>query len=217
MRGTGVLLVEGKDEELVLPRLCEAHGINFKDSSIALTQKGGYTELLKGLRTDLKSAVAEGIDTVGVIIDADESATSRWEAIRDRLIKTGYVNVPITPYKIGTIIPGDDINDLPTVGIWLMPDNEDTGMLETLMALLIRDRATNPLWQFAEQATHQIYENHKPFSENRKPKAMLHTWLAWQKKPGTPMAQAITATYLDAKNPAADHFIAWIKRLFQLT
>jgi hypothetical protein len=216
MGETKVLLVEGRDEELVLPRLCESRGINFNESSIFLKQKGGYTEILKGLKTDLKSAVAEGIDTIGIVIDADDSADSRWEAICGRLKQAGYDNIPVIPDKTGTVIPADDMNDLPAVGVWLMPDNEDKGMLETLMAWLIRDRATNPIWRFAEQTTNDIYENHQPFPENRKPKAMLHTWLAWQKKPGTPMAQAITATYLDAKSPAADDFIAWIKRLFQL-
>lgn len=217
MEGTKLLLVEGKDEELVLPRLCERRDINFKSSSISIQQRGGYTELLKGLKIDLNSAVSKGINIVGIILDADENVDSRWRAVRDRLIQTGYSNIPALPDKTGTIIPGDDINDLPTVGVWLMPDNEDSGMLETLMGLLVRDRENNPVWCFAEQATASIYENHQPFPENRKPKAVLHTWLAWQKKPGTPIAQAITATYLDANNPAADHFINWIKRLFQLT
>lgn len=121
------------------------------------------------------------------------------------------------PDKSGTIIPGDENQDLPTIGIWLMPDNEDPGMLETLMALLVPRRDANPVWLFAEQATASVYQDHRPFPAARKPKALLHTWLAWQKKPGTPIAQAITASYLDANSQAADHFVAWIKRLFQLT
>lgn len=217
MAGARVLLVEGKDEELVLPRLCQARGIDFNQSAISVRQKGGYTEILKGLKTEIKAAAGNGIEILGIVIDADDSRDSRWQAVRDRLIQSGYVDLPSLPDKRGTIIPRDDSQDLPTIGVWLMPDNEDPGMLETLMALLVPRRDSNPVWLFAEQATTSVYENHQPFSAVRKPKALLHTWLAWQEKPGTPIAQAITASYLEAGNPAADHFVAWIKRLFQLT
>jgi hypothetical protein len=44
----------------------------------------------------------------------------------------------------------------------------------------------------------------------------IHTWLAWQKRPGIPMGLAITAHYLDASAPAAQLFVRWIRRLFDL-
>ena len=211
-----MLLVEGKDEELVLPRLCESRGIKFRESYVVLQSKGGYTELLKGIPIEVKSADVNGLEILGIVIDADEDASTRWQAIRDRLAKLGYANLPPIPHKAGTIIPGDELGVLPTIGIWLMPDNEAKGMLETLIGLLVPNREANSLWQYAEQATTFVYDNHKPFPVTHKPKAVLHTWLAWQKKPGTPIGQAITATYLDANNPAADAFITWIKQLFQL-
>lgn len=211
-----VLWVEGRDEEVVLPILCNSKGINLTNSSIALKDKKGYTELLKGIPLQIKSADADGLEILGIVIDADENASNRWQAVRGRLADAGYKNLPKRQDKIGTIIPADDSNNLPSVGVWLMPDNEVEGMLETLISFLVPNHGANPLWQYAEQTANFVCDNHKSFSPAKKPKAVLHTWLAWQKKPGTPIGQAITATYLDANNPAADAFITWIKRLFQL-
>lgn len=94
MAGSKVLLVEGRDEELVLPRLCQARGIDFSQSGISIRSKGGYTEILKGLKPEIKAAAGNGIEILGIVIDADDSKDSRWQAVRDRLIQSGYVHTP---------------------------------------------------------------------------------------------------------------------------
>jgi hypothetical protein len=43
--------------------------------------------------------------------------------------------------------------------------------------------------------------------------AHIHTWLAWQADPGTPMGLAITKKYLDANAPSAANFLRWVDRL----
>jgi len=211
-----VLWVEGRDEEVVLPILCESKGISLANLSICLKDKKGYTELLKGIPVQIKSADADGLEILGIVIDADENVGNRWKAVRNRLIEAGYKNPPTKPDKKGTVILGDDTNYLPTVGIWLMPNNDEKGMLETLIGFLVPSRSTNELWQYAEQTTNIVFDKHKSFLESKKPKAVLHTWLAWQKKPGLPIGTAITAKYLKTDHPAVDDFICWIKRLFQL-
>ena len=45
-------------------------------------------------------------------------------------------------------------------------------------------------------------------------KAILHTWLAWQKEPGRPYGVAIKARYFGATSAAADQFVAWFERVF---
>jgi hypothetical protein len=45
-------------------------------------------------------------------------------------------------------------------------------------------------------------------------KALIHTWLAWQDDPGTPLGQAITKRYFDADAPHVDQLLAWLTRLF---
>lgn len=211
-----VLWVEGWDEKIVLPLLCESKGFSLSKSSVEITEKKGYTELLKSLPIQIKSADIDGLETLGIVIDADESVGNRWEAVRNRLRQAGYEKLPKKPDRSGTIIPGDADNDLPTVGVWLMPDNAADGMLETLIAFLVPNQNANPLWEYAEQSTTFVCDNYQAFSPAKKPKAVLHTWLAWQKKPGTPIGQAIAARYLETDHPVVDDFIHWLRRLFQL-
>ena len=97
-----------------------------------------------------------------------------------------------------------------------MPNNRLPGILESFIAFLIPNRESNPLWQYAMQCIAGIPDDQKAFSDVRLPKAQLHTWLAWQKEPGKPIGQAISADYLKANSKEADNFINWIKRLFQL-
>jgi hypothetical protein len=47
-------------------------------------------------------------------------------------------------------------------------------------------------------------------------KAQLHTWLAWQEQPGTPLGLAITNRYLDADALHAQQLMDWIRQLFDL-
>ena len=54
------------------------------------------------------------------------------------------------------------------------------------------------------------------YIEAHRPKALIHTWLAWQKKPGMPMGQAITAKALKHDSAIALTFIAWLRHLFQI-
>lgn len=49
-----VLWVEGRDEVVVLPILCESKGINLANSAIALMERKGYTDLLKGIPIQIK-------------------------------------------------------------------------------------------------------------------------------------------------------------------
>jgi hypothetical protein len=211
-----VLWVEGRDEEVVLPILCASKGINLANSFVTLQERKGYTELLKGIPIQIKSADIDGLEILGIVIDADENVGNRWQAVRNRLVQAGYKKLPKNPKMTGTIIQGNDESNLPTVGVWLMPDNVAEGMLETLIAFLVPNQANNPLWQYANQTTSFVFDNYQSFSLAKQPKAVLHTWLAWQKKPGTPIGQAITAHYLDTDHPVVDDFIAWIKLLFQL-
>jgi hypothetical protein len=42
-----------------------------------------------------------------------------------------------------------------------------------------------------------IPEAERRFGPLAEPKAIIHTWLAWQKEPGKPLGTAITARFLD--------------------
>lgn len=201
------LLVEGNDDFHALCNLFIRHGL---PDVFGIKEKKGYIGVLDTLNEELKRA---NLQALGIIVDADEDLQARWQALRNRLIEFGYTDIPSQPCTNGTIIPSPDF---PTVGIWIMPNNQVPGILENFIAFLIPNRDSNPAWQYALQCVEAIPAGCQAFPEVRRPKAQLHTWLAWQEEPGKPIGQAISARYFEAKTDAADVFINWLKRLFQL-
>jgi hypothetical protein len=122
----------------------------------------------------------------------------------------GYSNTPQEPEIEGTIIsqPGRA-----TVGVWIMPDNQLPGMLEDFVRLLVHEK-DKALWDRAVRSVKAIPKKERMFPEIHLAKVHLHTWLAWQEEPGTPIGLAITKRYFDANLPEAQRFIAWLRRLF---
>lgn len=144
------------------------------------------------------------------MIDADSDINARWNQIRSILSAKGYANVPAHPTPAGTIIEPPPASILPTVGVWLMPDNRSSGILENFLRFLVPQGCR--LFAHAETVLAGLPETR--FSQTAAPKALIHTWLAWQQDPGRPLGQAITARFLDDTVPEANAFLHWIQRLF---
>lgn len=96
-----------------------------------------------------------------------------------------------------------------------MPDNKLPGTLEHFCSFLIPTDDT--LWPLAENTLQQVIKQDQRFREAYSMKAQLHTWLAWQEDPGKPMGQAITKRFLDHNAQHAQHFIHWLRQLFNIT
>jgi hypothetical protein len=197
-----VLLVEGNDDFHVLAGLFKHHNI---PESFRLNETGGIDRLLETFPVQLK---ATAIERVGIVVDADLSIADRWRAIQLILRSAGFTSVPNAPDEEGTIIT--EANK-PDVGIWLMPDNRLPGLVEDFAACLIPQN--DRLSRLAHQAIDAIPINDRRFSEIHRSKVHIHTWLAWQSDPGTPMGLAITKKYLDADAPSAADFLRWVDRL----
>lgn len=199
------LLVEGKDDEHVFYSLLKHHQI---PNRFKIKNKESISNLLSTLEVELLSS---DLGSLGIIVDADTDVAARWQALRDRLIRSGYSTVPKTPDPSGTIIKEEG---RPIVGIWLMPDNTIPGMLENFVSFLIPP--DDLLWPMAEDALQKVIEKDCRFRETYHMKARLHTWLAWQEEPGKPMGQAITKHYLKADAPHAKRLMTWIRQLFNI-
>ncbi len=149
------------------------------------------------------------IDSVGIVVDADTNIGARWQSLRSILHFSGYASVPTLPDVDVTVI--SELG-LPTVGIWLMPDNVLSGMLEDFVERPVPDG--DPCFAHAQQITDGLPPHVRRYSSGHAAKARIHTWLAWQSDPGTPMGLAVTKKYLDAAAPRATGFIGWLGRLF---
>lgn len=213
-----LLLVEGKNDQHVIWSLLEHYGVpeTFEVKPIEGIDKLSasfedvFARFLDIIEVQL-TTIVEG--KVGVVIDADTDLAARWRSTRDILIKSGYNSIPQMPTPGGIIIQQ---SGKPTVGIWVMPDNQIPGMLEDFVSFLRPQ--DDLLWPFAEEAVQKVkaIEEEYRFRDKYESKARIHTWLAWQKEPGKPMGQAITARYLDADAPHAQELMAWIRQLFEL-
>jgi hypothetical protein len=204
------LLVEGKDDQHVVWALCGRHQL---PDAFAVETPGskadGIDALLDGLSVRLR---ADNLKTLGIMVDADQNLLARWQSVRDRLSASGYIDIPAQPVSGGWI---SDQTDLPRAGVWLMPDNSATGMLEDFVKRLVPDN--DVLLPYAEDVLDEIEQNDwRRYGNNDRPKSLIHTWLAWQEKPGTPMGLAITERALRHDSPLAQAFVAWLKRLFEI-
>ena len=181
---TAQLLVEGNNDKHVVWALCAQYQVP-KTFSVETPgeNNGGVDALLKSIPVRLKSS---GFRALGIILDADQDLTSRWDDVCHRLRQAGYSNLPSNPASNGSII---EVDQMPRIGIWLMPNNHLPGMLENFVSQLIPN--DDPLAAKAECVLHEIEsECLNKYAPIHHQKAFIHTWLAWQKTPGQPMGQA---------------------------
>ena len=203
MADPNVLLVEGKDDLHVLRHLLLYHSIT---EPFIIKENEGVDRLLESLPVQLKRS---GLERLGVVLDANANLPGRWETLRNIVIRSGYKDVPILPESSGTIIKQ---LDKPLVGFWLMPENTLPGMLEDFVRFLVPP--DDVLWTLANECLQLIPKQEQRFLDSHRIKAHIHTWLAWQEDPGTPMGLAITKRYFKGDAPYALKFIAWVRRLF---
>lgn len=204
MAAKSVLLVEGKDELHVLSQLLEHHQVpeNFR-----IKNKEGIDVLLETLDVEL---IAGGLECLGVVIDADTALVPRWESLRRIFAQSG-CPLPDQPDPLGTVVElsGRTLN---RVGVWVMPDNAAEGMLEDFVRSLVP--LGDALLAFAEECVDEVIARDRRFRPSYRSKALIHTWLSWQKEPGTPLGLAIKNHELDAGADYVLPLISWLRRMF---
>ena len=208
------LLVEGEEDKRVIPQLIEANGINWGNNKsewiVDIKQCDGVENLLDQslINTELK---ASNLEILGIIVDADEYPANRWESIRNILI----TKFPDIPDKLPTTGLIHKAPDSIKIGIWMMPDNQERGMLETFLKFLLPDN-TNNLWELSEDICQQASKLGAPFKDLHKDKAKIHTWLAWQNPPGRQLHNAVMERILSPTSPYAANFVNWFQELFEI-
>ncbi|WP_257235945.1 DUF3226 domain-containing protein [Nostoc sp. 'Peltigera malacea cyanobiont' DB3992] len=146
------LLVEGQDDLRVIPELIEKNGIrwgdNKKEAIVLIQDCGGYENIdANRISTELQ---ASGLTHLGIIIDADEDLSLRWISIRNACLPS----IPDIPEEISETGLIHVTNNGIKFGIWIMPDNQTRGMLETFLAYMIKDEAET-IWQYAQEVAQE--------------------------------------------------------------
>lgn len=198
------LLVEGKDDCHVVWQLLEYNEIPV---TFEVVDREGFENIIESLDVEIEGS---GVTRLGIMVDADLDVTHRWIQLQGRLKACGYSTIPHEPVSEGTII---EQSGRPTVGVWIMPDNRLPGSLEDFVRMLVKDEDAL-LWQRAENTVHKLPRKLTRFRPTYASKAKIHTFLAWQEEPGSPMGLAIKKRYLQPDAPQANAFVAWVRRLF---
>ncbi len=210
-----LILVEGTNDAGVLTNLLKKNGLNVikqkdstdKEDEIVILHQGGY----QNLRRNLPTAILLSESSIAIVIDADTSLENRWKSITDKLREIGYQGFPAKPDLEGTV--NNLSKSLPKVGIWIMPNNTESGKIENFLKTLVpKSDNAESLWKFAETTIENLPI--RLFKEKDKEKAEVASFLAWQSKPGVSMATAIEESIFASNTQEAQNFVDWLKRLF---
>ena len=194
-----MLLVEGKDDEHVIRHVLYRLGLEISFEIIDTEGRGIFDAISVGLRrSDLK--------TIGVVADADNNLSGRWQAIVNKIQKTERnPDIPERPHEEGVIVDSE-----PRIGIWLMPDNSRPGEIEDFVIGMISEN--DPVWPRAERYIEDIPPEHLKSNVS---KARLYAWLATRETPGR-IGTAIRAGALRVDGEKTRIFGQWIQDLFRL-
>jgi len=215
-----VLLSEGRDDLRVIPELVEANGIAWEEYPDDRNCYPVNIKLLDGKKKfqakTLQSFLNDSeLTALGLILDADESTTSTWQSIRDKCLQVRSLkNINFPP-----VIPLEgfiaQVDESKKIGVWIMPDNQSPGMLETFLAYLVPDQQ-NALWNYAQDAARKAQDYGAPFTESHTDKVNIYTWLAWQEPSGRQLHDAIKQKIFNPTHPKSKVFMDWFRRLYDL-
>lgn len=207
-----ILLVEGKDELRVMPELMEAAGVPWPKGRepVFIKDFEGIPKLLESgaISAELK---ASGLQALGIVVDADNDLSARWGQIRERVREA----VPTFP----DVLPEEGlVYQAPGgthIGVWIMPDNLSSGMLETALFTQCPD---SDLKRFVVQATTDARACGADVREVHEPKARLHAWLAWRDPPGLQLHVAVRAGLLSPSGGVhpSSSFVHWFRKLYAI-
>jgi hypothetical protein len=200
---TKKLLVEGNDDQHVIWALCEHFKIN---ETFDIIDAEGIDKLLVQIPIRFKQT---DIDTIGIIIDADTDLKSRWNNLKQIFSDQG-IPLPVELPAEGLIVKESGSI---TIGIWIMPNNNVNGMLEDFIAFLVPndDKLLPIIKDNLNIIESKQLNQYKPI---HKSKAVIHSWLAIQEDPGTPMGLGITKRYLTTEEEVCLNLVNWLNRLF---
>ena len=193
---THVLLVEGDDDLHVVGHICERQSSEF---SFDVIKKDNWEKLRDSISVEIK---VPGRQVVGILADADDIPTGRWDSINHQLGQAG-ITVADSSLPQGLIV-----EQTPRVGVWLMPDNKLPGELEDFVIELIPNGDT--VWPRSQSYIDGIPDGDRLFTEGKMQRAQLYAWLATREEP-----RRMGAADLDINGPLCQKFVDWLKQLFQ--
>lgn len=195
-----MLVVEGADDEHVIRHLWEQ---SQGEPEFDVTQIGGIGNLSEEVEAHAKVV---GRLSLGVVVDANADIAARWQSMRDAFGRA-QIELPSQPDGQGTVVQ-TGVAGVPRVGVWLMPDNRDSGELEDFLARIIP--TGDAVWPLAQGYVEQV-ESIQTLSKPAK--SRIHAWLAVRTEGGR-LGTSIRAGAFDIQQAVAQSFLTWLQRVF---
>lgn len=191
-----LFLVEGKTDEIIVREVLRKLQI----SDVSFAGGEGIDKLLAELTAFIKRSNAMSI---GIIVDANKNLEKRWESIRNRLNRSDLeIELPDAPSRHGVIQKLENQN----FGVWVMPNNQDNGMLEDFVKEMIPD---DDAWRLAVDYIERAKDSGLQIKES---KSLVYAWLAII-DPGRYLGTAFGAGKFKFDTANYKNFENWIRDL----
>lgn len=218
MSTKNILLVEGEADRGFFEALCHLLSIP-ADVRVATPKDTGGTNntkegVLNHLTTVILPQLQDGqLERIGMVVDADRALhgsgfARTLQRFTDALAQGGYRSNAAA--ASGLVFTHQD--GLADLGLWIMPDNADEGMLEDWIKHCLHPSEAG-LFQHGEASIDSIPGGTK-FQSWHRTKAEVATWLAWQKKPEHGLYNAVQSDLLNTDAPLFKELQAWLKHVF---
>jgi hypothetical protein len=189
--GSKLLIVEGRDEQLFFEAALRDH-LGLTD--IQVMPIGGKTRLTGDLKALVNQILFPTIPSLAVVRDADApigvaptAGAAMAEAAKAFQSVCGSLRLAGLPHPAAH---GHFATGPPRVGVFIVPNGVDDGMLETLCLLSV-----SSLPEFACVDDYfQCLQGHN-IIPNHLPKARTHAWLASRPEPDRRVGEAAQASY----------------------
>lgn len=207
------MVVEGEEDKFALIQLmgCHIDWPDSRDKAPVWVEVGGSANEILATGYISSKLKESDVSVLGIVLDADEEIAGRWKRIGS-LCADIFPKMPDTIPSEGLILENEDGMRF---GVWIMPDNKRSGMLETFLQQLVPD-GSMPILEYARHTVMEAREKGATCRESHLDKAYVHTWLAWQDPPGQSFGRAITKSIFDPCSTFAVPFISWFRKLYSL-
>ena len=177
------LLVEGRDQE----GFCEGLIQHLALQGVQLQDFGGVGELQKFLSLLVKTPDFSRVTSVGIVRDAEASETGAFESVQQGLARAG---LPV-PDQTGQRVGGP-----PAVTVMILPGDNRTGMLETLLCETFGDEGVRTCIDEFFQCVETLQG-----AVNRREKARSRAYLATKPDPHLSIGVAAKRGYWNLDHP----------------
>lgn len=183
-------------------------------------RSNGVDNLLIALQLQINKLFdADGPESLGIVLDADyvtgDPSCDFGFSFRRNQVGAILSHLGWQPALSG-LSKGElfqNSNGLPPIGLWIMPDHQNEGMLEDFVTSLVAGPNQQQLLAHAQHTVSQLPT--KLFNPTlHTTKANIATWRAWQKPPGASLNKLIKSEVLDLSLSPASEFIEWLKATF---